>query len=147
MYAYIKLKYQDNAKLCYVDIDSFIIYIKTENSYKDIAGNVKKYFDTSNYNEDDKRPLPRSMKKKVNGLFKDELGGKIMKQFVALRSNTYSYLMDDDSEYKKVKGTKKYAIKRETKFNDYANCQFNNEIILKSQKRFKSEAHNVYAES
>ena len=86
------------------------------------------------------------MNKKVNGLFKDELVGKIMKQFVALRSKTYSCLMDDDSEYKKVKGTKKYAIKRETKFNDYANCQFNNEIILKSQKRFKSEAHNVYAE-
>ena len=72
------------------------------------------------------------MNKKKNVFFKDQLGGKITKQFVGLRAKTYACLMDDDSEYKKVKETKKYAIKRETKFNDYANCQFNNEIILKS---------------
>ena len=54
--------------------------------------------------------------------------------------------MDDDSEAKKAKGTKKCVIKRMLKFNDYENCVLNNEIILKSQQRFKSEAHNVCTE-
>ena len=52
------------------------------------------------------------MNKKVNVLFKDELCGKIMKEFVGLRAKTYSYLIDDDSEHKKVKGTKKCVIKQ-----------------------------------
>ena len=125
-YNCIKPKYQDNVKLCYMDTDSFIIYIITEDFYKDIANDVEKCFDISNYNEDYKRPLPRGMDKKVIGLFKDELGGTNMKEFVALRPKTDFYLMNDDSEYKKAKGRKKCAIKRETKFNDCKNCQFDN---------------------
>ena len=62
-YDYIKPKYQNNAKLSYMDTDSFIIHIKTEDFYKDIADNVKMQFDTSNYGEDDKRPLARGMSK------------------------------------------------------------------------------------
>ena len=76
--------------------------------------------------------------KKVIGLMKDELGSKIKIEFVALRTKTYSYLMDDDSEGRKAKGTKKCVIKRILKFNDYKDCLLNNEIILKSQQRFKS---------
>ena len=76
-YDYIKQKYQDNAKLCYKDTDSIIIHIKTEDFYRDIADDVEKWFDVSNYSEDDKRALPIGMNKKVIGLFKDELGGKI----------------------------------------------------------------------
>ena len=137
---YIKPKYQNNAKLCYMDTESFIVYIKTEDFYKDIADDVKKWLDTSNYGKEDKRILPRGMDKKVIGLMKDELGGKIMTEFVALRPKTYSYLTDDD------KGTKKCVIKSTLKFNDYENCLFKNEIILKSQQKFKSEAHCVYTE-
>ena len=77
---------------------------------------------------------------------KDESGGKIMTEFVALRPKTYSYSMDDDSEAKKTKGTKKCVIKRMLKFNDYKYCLLSDEIILKSQQRFKSELHNVYTE-
>ena len=78
---------------------------------------------------------------------KDELGGKIMIKFVALRPKTYSYLMDYGSYDKKAKETKKKCIiKRMLKFNDYKNCLLNSEIILKSQEIFKSEAHNVYTE-
>ena len=73
-YDYIKPKYQEKAKLCYVDTDSFIIHIKTEDFYEDIADDVEKWFDTSNYDENDKRPLPMDKNKKVIGLFKDELG-------------------------------------------------------------------------
>ena len=77
------------------------------------------------------------------GLMKDELGEKIMTEFIALRTKTYSYLMDDGNSNKKAKGTKKCVIKRILKFNDYKNCLLNNEIILKPQQRFKTEAHNV----
>ena len=86
------------------------------------------------------------MNKKVIGLFKDELGGKIMKDLVALLPKTWSYLMDDDSEHKKAKETKKWVIKRKTKFNDYKDCNFNNKTILKSRQRFKSEKHNLCTE-
>ena len=88
-YDYMKPKYGDNIKLCYMDTDSFIMNIKTENFYKDIANNVEKSFDTSNYEVN--RPLPAGKNKKVIGLLKDELGGKIIAEFVTLRPKTYSY--------------------------------------------------------
>ena len=100
-YDYIKPKYQVNPTLCYMDIDSSINYIKTEDLYEDIADDVQKIFDASNYDSD--RPLPKRMNKKVTGLMKDELGGKIMIVFGALRPRTYSHLMDDDNKHKKLK--------------------------------------------
>ena len=109
-YAYMKPKYGDNVKLCYTDANSFIISIKTKDFFEDIAGNVEKGFDTSNYEVD--RPLLTGKNKKVIGLMKDELGGKIMTEFVALTLKTYAYLIDDDaSEVKKAKETKKCVIK------------------------------------
>ena len=80
-YDYIKSKYDDKARLCYMDTDSFVMNIKTEDFYKDIAGDVERWFDTSNYDEKDKRTLPIGKNKKVIGKFKDELGGKIMREF------------------------------------------------------------------
>ena len=126
------------------DTENFVIHIKIEDFYEGIANDVEKRFDTSNY--DDNRPLPIGMNKKVIGLFKDELGVKIITEFVGLRAKTYAYLMDDDSEHKKAKGTKKCVIKRILKFTDYKNCQSNDKIILKSQQRFKSDCHNVCTE-
>ena len=113
-YYYIKPKYEYRVKLCYTDTDSFIIHIITEDFFEDIADDVTKWFDTSNYDENDKRPLPIGMTKKVYDFFKDELGGKITKEFVALRAKTYAYLTDDGEE-KTSKGTKKCVIKREFK--------------------------------
>ena len=114
----------------------FILQIHIKNFYEDNSDDVVKQFDTSNYSDDDKRPLPRSMNKKVIGLFKDELGRKIMTEFVAFRPKTYSYLMDDGNSDKKAKGTKKCVIKRKLKSNDYKDWLFKNGIILKSQQRF-----------
>ena len=154
-YNYIKPKYGDKARLCYMDTDSFIIYINTEDFYKDIANDVERWFDTSNYNENDKRPLPIGKNKKVIGLFKDELGGKIITEFVALRAKAYAYLIDgyNDDDYdkneiinKKAKGTKKCVIKRQLMFENYKDSLFNDKIILKSQQRFKSDHHKVYTE-
>ena len=142
-YDYVKLKYQDNTKLFYMDTDSFIVNIKTKDFYQDIDNDVEKRFDTSNYEVN--RPLSKGKNKKVIGLMKNELGGKIMTEFAALRSKTYSYLMDDGNSDKKAKGTKKCIIKR-LKFNYYKNILLNNETILKSHQRFKSETHNVYTE-
>ena len=71
-YDYVKLKYCENAKLCYMNTDSFILYVKTEDIYKDIAY-VETRFDTSNLKLI--RPLPKGKNKKVIGLIKDELGG------------------------------------------------------------------------
>ena len=88
-YDYIKPKnrwncIQGKAKLCYMDTDSFVIHIKTEYLYEDIANDDEKSFATSNYDEDEKRPLPISKNKKVIGPFKDELGGKVMKEFAGI---------------------------------------------------------------
>ena len=111
-YDYITPKCEDKAKLCYTDIDSFVIYIKTEDFFKDISNGVEKWFDTSNQDKNDKRPLPLGKNKKVPGLFKDELGGKIIIEVVAIRPKTYAYLTDGDSEHEKAKGTKKCIIKK-----------------------------------
>ena len=136
-YDYIKPKYQGRAKFCYMDADGFIIHIKTEDFYKEIANEVEKWFDTFNYDENDKRPLPIGQNKKVIGLFKDELGGKIVKEFVVLRAKINSYLTNDASEHKKAKGAKKCVIKRRLLFENYTGCLFNDKTILKSQQRFK----------
>ena len=96
-YDYIKPKCGDKARLCYMDTENFVIHIKTEDFYKDIADNVKRWFDTSNYDEKDERTLPTGENKKVIGLFKDELGGKIMIEFCALRAKAYAYRLDDDT--------------------------------------------------
>ena len=136
-YDYIKSKYGDRAKLFYTDTDSFIIYIITEDFYEDIANDVQRWFDRSNYEENDKTPLPVGKNKKVDGLFRDGLGEEIMNEFAGVRAKTYAYLMDDDSEKKKAKGTKKCGIKIKVMLKNYKDCLFNDKIILKSQRRFK----------
>ena len=144
-YDYMKPKYGNNVKLCYMDTDSFIMNIKTEDFYIDISNDVEKRFDTSNYEVD--RPLSTVKNKIVIGLMKDELGGKIIMEFVTLRPKTYSYLTDDCKEDKTAKGTKICVIKRMIKFNDYKNCLLKDEVILKSQQRFISKKRDVYSEN
>ena len=90
-YNYIKPKYGDKARLRYMDTDSFVIYTETEDFYKDISNDVERWFDASNYDKKGERPLPTGKNKKVIRLFKDELGGKIMTEFVTLRAKTYAY--------------------------------------------------------
>ena len=103
-YDYIKPKYNDNVKLCYMDTDSFIMNRKTNDFYKDITNDVYNRFDTSSYGVN--RPLPIGKNKKVIGLMKDELGGEIIMEFIALRPKTYSYLTDNDKIDKKLKEQK-----------------------------------------
>ena len=141
-YDYVKVKYEDRVKLCYMD--SFVLNVRTEDFYNDISEDVKDRFDTSNFNCN--RPLPVSVNKNVVGLMKDELGGGIITGFVSLRPKAYSYRTDDLVELKKAKGTRKCVVKKMLGFNDYKKCLFEKEKILKSQQRFKSENHSVYTE-
>ena len=96
-YDYVKPKYSQNAKICYMDTDSFIVHVKTDDIYTDIefTSNLELYL-----------PLPKGKNKKVIALMKDELGGQIMKEFVGLRAKTYSYLNDNNDEDKKQKAQK-----------------------------------------
>ena len=168
-YDYAKPKHGEKSKLCYMDIDSFIVYIKTGDIYNDIAKDVETRFDTSNCELD--RPLPHGKIKKVIGLMKVELGEKIIIKFAGLRKKA--------TRNKATKGTKKCFIKRKLKFEKYKNCleatqlenksnhlgknkinidsffcykrnhkEFikNNKLILKTQQRFKSERHNIFTE-
>ena len=125
-----------------MDTDCFIINIKTEVIYEDIANDPVKILDRSNY--DVNRRLPMGKSQKVIGLMTDKLERKIMTEFVIFRPKAYSYLIDDGNDDQKVKGTKKSAIKRMLEINGYKNCLFKKKIMRKSQQRFKSEAHYVY---
>ena len=116
-YDYMKPEYGNRIKLCYMDTDSFVMNIKTNDFYNDFANDVEKRF---------------------------ELGGKIITEFVTLRPKTYWYSTDDGKEDKKAKGTKKCVIKRMVKFNNYKNCLLKDKILLKSQQRFISKKHDIY---
>ena len=99
---YVKPKYDEKPKLCFFDTDSFTVYIKTDDIYKGVAEEFETRFDTSNYElecDSIDRRLPKGKDKKVIGLIKDELGGKIMTKFVRLRAKTYSYLTDDGTPF------------------------------------------------
>ena len=107
---------------------------------------MDKWFDTSEYDKDSNKPLPLGINKKVLAMFKDELNGKIMKEFIALRAKTYAFLYGDDEEKKKAKGTKKCVIKRIRKFSGYMDVLFKSKPILTRRQRFKSDCHTVYTE-
>ena len=138
----MKPKYDgENLKLCYMDTDSLVYEIKTEDFYADIADDVPARFDTSGYIPD--RPLPICLNRKVIGLMKDELGGAIMTEFVALRPKLYSYKKLDGSEDKKCKGIKKCVVKKTLTFEDYKTCLFNDSTEYRSQLMFRSSKHEI----
>ena len=154
-YDYLLPIYGENIKLCYMDTDSFIIYVKTVDFYKDISNDIDKWFDTSNYSKDIDRTLEKGKNKKVVGKFKDELGGLIMSEVCILRAKTYAFLLDGftDNDYSmrgivnnKAKGTQKCVIKNKITFNDYVDVLFSDKNIKMSQFTFRSDHHNVYTE-
>ena len=115
-YDYISPKYGDKTCMCYKDTDSFIIYIKTEDFFEDIFNDVERRHDTSNYDKNDKRPLSIDKNKKVPGLFNDELGGKIITEFVTLRAKACADLDDGGNEHKETKDTKRCVINKKLCF-------------------------------
>ena len=100
----LKTKYGDKVKLCYIDTDSFIIHVETEDFYKDIADDVNERFDTSGYNKEDNRPLPIGINKKVIGMFKNELDGRVMTENANARAKADAFLWENGGkEYEKQK--------------------------------------------
>ena len=151
-YNYMKQKYPEGLTLCYMDTDSLIYDIETDDFYKDIAEDVKDRFDTSGYNPErycvpgtakwSHRPLPVGLNKKAIGLMKDKLGGEIMTEFVTLRPKMYAY-KTGSAESKKCKGIKKCIVKKTISFEDYKNCLFSRETSYRSQLMFRSSKHKV----
>ena len=137
-YDYIKPKYGDKVKLCYMDTDSFILHIQTEDFYMDIDNDVNEWFDTSGYDKKLNRPLSIGINKKVIGKFKDEFNGLIMSELCAPRAKTYSVRYEENDkvkEMKKAKGTKKCVINNELKFDDYKDSQ----LKIKSYSDHKND--------
>ena len=133
-----------NQQLCCMDTDSLVYDIKTENFYEDIANDVEARLDTSGYSKTDFRPLPIGLNKKLIGLMKDELGGKIMTEFMALRPKLYFYKKLDGSEDKKCKGIKKSIVKKTLTFEDYKTCLFSDSTKYRSQLMLWSDKHEVH---
>ena len=155
-YDYMVPKYSlEKLKLCYMDTDSLIYNVKTEDFYTDIADHVPVRFDTSGYCPN--QPLPKGLNKKVISSMKDELRGAKMTEFVVLRPKLYSYKKLDGSEDKKCKGIKKCTVKKTLTFEDYKTCLFNDSTeyrgcqvaldprrVYRSQLMFRSSKHEVH---
>ena len=145
-YNYIIPKYGNKAKLLFTDTDSFLYEIETEDFYKDISGDVWDRFDTSGYKEGHPSGIPTGINKKVLGMFKDETAGKIIKEFVGLRSKLYSYIMEEGEENKKCKGVKKQVVEENITHEDYKTCLLTGKEILRKQNILRSYDHEVYTE-
>ena len=145
-YNYMKPKYGDKAKLLFTDTDSLMYEIETEDFYKDISGDVKDRFDTSDYPENHPSGIPTGINKKVLGMMKDEAGGKTIKEFVGLRAKLYSFIMDDGEETKKCKGVKKQVVESSISHEDYKTCLLTGKEQLRKQNILRSYNHEVYTE-
>ena len=146
-YNYIKSKYGDKAKLLFSDTDSLMCEIETEFFYKDISGDVKDRFDTSDYPENHPSGIPTGENKKVLGKMKDEAAGKIIKEFVGLRAKLYSYKMYEGvEEIKKCKGIKKQVVESSISHEDYKTCLLTGKEQLRKQNILRSYNHEVYTE-
>ena len=128
-----------------MDIDSFVYKIETEDFYRNIAKDEEKKFDTSGYSKDGNRPLPIGGNKKVLALMKDELGGKIMTEFVALRAKTYAYRkIGKEVEGKRCKGTKKCVVSEGLTFDEYRTGLLDGKTIYREQMLFENKKYEVY---
>ena len=145
-YRYIKPKYGNKAKLLFTDTDSLFYEIETEDFYKDISGDVKDRFDTSNYPENHPSGIPTGINNKVLGMFKDEAGGERIKEFVGLRAKLYSYKMDEGKENKRCKGIKKAVVEKSISHEDYKTCLETGKEQLRRQNIIRSYEHVLYTE-
>lgn len=143
-YSVIKHHYGERVQLCYTDTDSFIYQIQTQDFFMDLKQHFIRYFDTSNYIPKNRYNLP-IRNKKVPGLFKDELGGRIMTEFVGLRSKLYCIKTESDV-IKKAKGVRKNVITRLTA-TDYSDALLNDKIVRRKNILFKCIKHDIFTQT
>lgn len=141
-YNFIRNKYGDNAKLCYTDTDSLLYLIQTPDFYKDMRDNIHE-FDTSNFNVNNPYCIPR-VNEKVPGLFKDELGGDIITEFIGLRAKLYS-IKTLKTQIKKAKGVSK-PITKSLNTTNYKQTLFNNVELKRKMNMIKSIGHVLYSQ-
>lgn len=142
-YGHLKNKYGEKIEMIYTDTDSFIVEVRTDCFYNDMQQNLYKY-DTSDYPEPNIYNIPR-VNKKVPGLFKDELNGHIMTEFVGLRSKMYCVRSEGIEKMKKAKGIRKYVLKKSITFEDYLKCIRQNCTVVREQNMIRSKKHTVFS--
>ena len=141
-YNHLKVKYADRVKLLYTDTDSVIVHVQTDDLYKDMLESAAIY-DTSNYPAS--HPLYSTNNKKVIGKFKDELGGKVMTEFVGIRPKMYSYTGEESG--KRAKGVKKSVLKKTITHNDYRTCLFEKVVFHRDMPGLRSYNHVIKGET
>ncbi|XP_071055153.1 uncharacterized protein [Onthophagus taurus] len=141
-YAYLKPKYGEDIRLCYMDTDSFTVQIYTDDIYNEVKLNLDK-FDTSNYSPDNQFNIPLQ-NKAVLGLMKDENCGNIMLEFVGLRSKVYANRVSGERITKKSKGVRKAIVKRKITFENYLDCLSTKSVLFKKQLIFRSFNHDIF---
>ena len=145
-YNYIIPKFGKKQKILFTDTDSLCYEIETEDFFADIAGDVKELFDTSNFDKNHPSGI-QGKNKKVPGMMKDEAGGKIIEEFVGLRSKLYSYKMFEGKEEKKCKGIKKVVVKKQISFEDYKECLLSKQPQMRKMNVIRSHQHELYSET
>lgn len=144
-YDYIKPKYRENIKLNYMDTDSFIYDIKTDDLYSDIKSDINTHFDTSAYPIDNVYNIPL-LNKKVLGMMKDECNGKVIKEFIGLRAKMYSVKKDgEEKEIKKIKGVKQ-CVTSKLSIDDFRKCLLDKKLYYDSMYVFRSKVHHIYTQ-
>lgn len=169
-YSYMLSRFGDKARVCYTDTDSLIYEVECDDLYQVIRQDAYEYFDTSDYPENNIYNIPR-VNRKALGFMKDENSGKVMTEFVGLRSKLYStkifrseedektdkdrmmrdgnygreldHALENLATVKKAKGVKKHIVRNRITFNDYLACLIENKQTVIEQKLFKSENHQV----
>ena len=144
-YNFIRKKYNNKAELLFTDTDSLMYLIQTDDFFHDIKKDVKKKFDTSDYEVNHPSGIRTGVNKKVIGKFKDEAGGKQITHFVGLRPKLYTFKVEDKGETRKAKGVKKNVIKKSLSFEDYKKCLFSEEKIMKEMNIIRSQNHDIYS--
>ena len=145
-YDYVKSKYGARVSLLFTDTDSLCYEIQTEDFFRDVSPDVERLFDTSGYPRNHSSGIQAGLNKKVIGLFKDEADGKIISEFVGLRSKLYALKMLEGSESKKCKGVKKAVVKNVLTFDDYKDCLFNEKNYTAKFNTLRSRRQEITTE-
>lgn len=143
-YQHLKQQYGENVSMLYTDTDSFILEVGTDCFYSDMKNHLNMY-DTSDFAVDNQFDMPR-VNKKVPGLFKDELNGTIITEFVGLRSKMYCVRSGRVEKMKKAKGVKRYVLENKIKFQNYMECIEDGKCtVARDQNTIRSINHNVFS--
>ena len=152
-YGYVKKKW-NKVSVLYTDTDSLVLEIETEDFFADISADVKEWFDTNDFPANHPAvlnglPIVLENKKKI-GLMKDECGGAIMTEFVALKPKLYSFLTEVDEkirEKQKAKGVKKCMIRKSLRHENFKKCLMTRKSQIRKQSFFRSRGHHLFTEN